>query len=57
MNTRRHPRTLAEAFGPYTSHDLQPMKDQRQRETSGAEIAAYILALVAIMLIVHFTNR
>ncbi len=22
MNTRKHPRTLNEAFGPYTSHDI-----------------------------------
>ncbi len=22
MQTRRHPRTLNEAFGPYTSHDI-----------------------------------
>ena len=25
--TRRYPRTLAEAFGPYTDHDLHPMPD------------------------------
>jgi hypothetical protein len=25
MNTRRYPRTLSEAFGPYTDDRLQPM--------------------------------
>mgnify|MGYP003439815578 CR=1 FL=1 len=30
MNTRRHPRTLTEAFGPYTSDDLQPMHEPRE---------------------------
>lgn len=29
MNTRRHPRTLVEAFGPYTSNTLHPMPDSR----------------------------
>ena len=29
MNTRRHPRTLTEAFGPYTSNTLHPMPDPR----------------------------
>ena len=54
MNTRRHPRTMAEAFGPYTSHDLQPM---RQRETSSKEIALYIVALVCVLLFVNVVAR
>ena len=29
MSTRRHPRTMAEAFGPYTDRRLQPMPEQR----------------------------
>lgn len=28
MNTRRYPRTLQEAFGPYTSRDIQPMSHE-----------------------------
>lgn len=29
MWTRRHPRTMAEAFGPYTSYDLHPMPQKK----------------------------
>lgn len=29
MNTRRYPRTLVEAFGPYTDSRLVPMPDER----------------------------
>jgi hypothetical protein len=28
MNTRRFPRTLQQAFGPYTSQDLYPMPER-----------------------------
>jgi len=28
MNTRRHPRTLQEAFGPYTSRDISDPKGE-----------------------------
>ena len=31
--TRQHPRTLQEAFGPYTSRDLHPMPKGLQRES------------------------
>ena len=30
MNTRRYPRTMAEAFGPYTDHRLLPMQEPRK---------------------------
>lgn len=29
MNTRRYPRSMAEAFGPYTDHRLHPMPTRR----------------------------
>lgn len=29
MNTRRYPRSMAEAFGPYTDHRLHPMYEPR----------------------------
>lgn len=29
MNTRRYPRTMAEAFGPYTDHRLHPMPNRQ----------------------------
>ena len=42
MNTRKHPRTLEEAFGPYTSHDI----DEAER------MSAYSLAWCIVMSIV-----
>lgn len=29
MNTRRYPRTMQEAFGPYTDDRLHPMRERR----------------------------
>lgn len=29
MNTRRYPRTMVEAFGPYTDNRLHPMPESR----------------------------
>lgn len=29
MNTRRYPRTLAQAFGPYCDNRLHPMQEPR----------------------------
>lgn len=29
MNTRRYPRSMAEAFGPYTDNALHPMREQK----------------------------
>jgi hypothetical protein len=55
MNARRHPRTMREAFGPYTSDDLHPM--QRQRETSSKEIVWYIVGLCVVLLIVTVVAR
>ena len=34
MNTRRHPRTLTEAFGPYTNNTLHPMPDPNEYSTA-----------------------
>lgn len=28
MNTRKHPRTMQEAFGPYTTHELHEPKSE-----------------------------
>lgn len=49
-NTRRHPRTLQEAWGPYTSHDLQPMPD-RNDYTAGWWLAMAVCAAVTVVLI------
>ena len=42
MNTRKYPRTMAEAFGPYTSNQLEPMP-----ETGTVTDVPLILAAVA----------
>lgn len=40
--TRRHPRTLQQAFGPYTSRDVEPMHDE---PTRGERIADVLFAV------------
>lgn len=50
MNTRRYPRTLQEAFGPYTSNELHPMRDTRK--TPAHEIALYVVALAAVVAVI-----
>lgn len=45
MNTRKYPRTMAEAFGPYTSNQLEPMP-----EADTATDVALVLAAVAAVL-------
>ena len=42
MNTRKYSRTMAEAFGQYTSDQLEPMP-----EADGANDVALVLASVA----------
>lgn len=38
MNTRRYPRTMQEAFGPYTSDDLHEMKNFQEQEQLATDI-------------------
>lgn len=52
MNTRRYPRTLQQAFGPYTSNDLQPMRDTRK--VPAHEVALYVVAVLAVTAILIF---
>ena len=47
MNIRRYPRTLQEAFGPYTSHEVEPMRQPR-KPLSLWQIV-YIPTLVAVI--------
>ena len=42
MNTRKYSRTMAEAFGPYTSNQLEPMP-----EDDAVTDVALVLACVA----------
>ena len=51
MNTRKYSRTMAEAFGPYTSDQLEPMPDQDAVTDVAlvlASVAAVALAVVSL---------
>jgi hypothetical protein len=53
MQTRRYPRTLQEAFGPYTSGQIEPMRSTH--DTHPADKFIYgIGVLVAIGLVLHW---
>lgn len=49
MNARRHPRTMTEAFGPYTDDTLHPMRDNRK--TPAHEVALYLVSVVAVVVV------
>ena len=51
MNTRKHPRTLQEAFGPYTSREIaeQPM-DWQDKLVVGASVAAALATFVILFI-------
>lgn len=50
MNTRKYPRSMAEAFGPYTSDQLEPMHDDSVTDVALvlASVAAVALAVVSL---------
>ena len=53
MNTRKYPRTMAEAFGPYTNSVLDPMPDDDSVTDVAlvlASVASVALAVMAIFL-------
>ena len=53
MNTRKYVRTMAEAFGPYTSDKLEPMPDDENVTDVAlvlASVTAVALAVMAIFL-------
>ncbi len=53
MNTRKYSRTMAEAFGQYTSNQLEPMPDQDTVTDFAlvlACVAAVALTVLAIIL-------
>lgn len=54
MNTR-HPRTMRDAFGPYTDDRLVPMPDPRGTpiERGAGVILAIVIGLIGAMLLVH----
>lgn len=48
MNTRRYPRTLNEAFGPYTSHYIAE-KPEPMHPTDRIVIKACALGMMALL--------
>jgi hypothetical protein len=55
MTTRRHPRTLVEAFGPYTSHTVHPMPQPASlAERVYRALATMAGGVVAVLLLVHY---
>ena len=53
--TGRASRSMADAFGPYVSHDLHPMPEPK-RSHEAADLALYIVAVIAILVVIHFAN-
>ena len=50
MNTRRYPRTMNEAFGPYTSKEfVEPMHWADKVVTTASAIAGVVLVAVLIV--------
>ena len=50
MKPRRHPRTLTEAFGPYTDNRVEPMRKPTrwEKHEMGALVVLLIVAIVII---------
>ena len=46
MNTRRYPRTLQQAFGPYTDNTLHPMREPANRRWQ--DWAIYLIAVITL---------
>ena len=52
MNTRKYPRSMAEAFGPYTSNQLEPIPEANDVTdvalvlASVAAVAAAVMAMI-----------
>ena len=51
MNPRKHPRTLSEAFGPYTSHHITEPRERRWQDW-----ALYAVAVLGLVVIVFFAR-
>ena len=51
MNTRKHPRTLLEAFGPYTNNKFkpEPMHGNDIIVLVGSVIAGLVLVVVMVL--------
>ena len=52
MNTRKHPRTLEEAFGPYARGPIEKPLSQRDRQDRIVVIASAIAAVALLVMAV-----
>ena len=54
MQTRKHPRTMSEAFGPYTDHNLHPLYDPEDDYILADRLmyAVGVLALAVVFYVV-----
>lgn len=52
--TGRSARSLSDAFGPYTSQDLQPMRDERHYSRAWW---AWMVVIAAVTFVLIFTTR
>ncbi len=53
--TRRHPRTVQEAFGPHTSREVHPMPDPRgsRAERALGVVLAVVLGVLTAAFLAH----
>ena len=51
MNTRKYPRSMAEAFGPYTSDQLEQMPEDDSVTDVALVLASVAAVAVAVMAI------
>ena len=50
MNTRRYPRTMADAFGPHTNNVLHPMGTPRfERSTDYPPLWKGVMVVIALL--------
>ena len=57
MNSRRYPRTMQSAFGPYTDSRLHPMPDERVTEHGLSYILLGLIVLLIVLAAVNFLAR
>ena len=49
MQTRKYPRTMQQAFGPYVNHSLHGMDNQPKDKSAIAEIFELVFAAAGIV--------
>jgi len=52
-NTRRYPRTLQEAFGPYTSNKIDEPRKRRIPLVAKLLAVVYVIAVIVVAFALH----